>query len=117
MPKYEHKSKDKQQIIEETDPDKEFVDNFYCSQKRGAKKINKDSKSRESELAKISGNYKSKTTKHEVLMFSTNFREGMTFPNLKLNGANDWNRYINIYKNLMRDVKRFFGEQYKMFLE
>jgi len=50
-------------------------------------------------------------------MFSTNFREGMTFPNLKLNGANDWNRYINIYKNLMRDVKRYFGEQYKKFID
>ena len=92
------------------DSDQELVKNFYAEKKRIAKKFNKDSKSRESELAKISGNYKSKTTKHEVLQFSLSFREGMTFPNLKNDGVNDWNRYINVYKNLIRDVKRYFCE-------
>jgi len=50
-------------------------------------------------------------------MYSTNLRQGMTFPNLKFGGANDWNKYINIYKNLIRDVKRYFGEKFKIFID
>ena len=41
----------------------------------------------------------------------------MTFPNLQEGGAYDWNRYINIYKNLMRDIKRFYNDKLKLYID
>jgi len=78
--------------------------------------MKKSSKSRESKLSKLAGDYKSTTSKLEILKYSNDFKVGMTFHSSDTNRAKDGNKFVNIYKNLIRDIKRFYKNSLKDFI-
>ena len=65
----------------------------------------------------MSGNFKSQTSKSEILKISSSFKKDIVFPEIQGKKINDQNKYVNVYKNLIRDIKRFYKTQFTEFLD